>query len=135
MLIEQTLGEFMYRYPGGYNAEKISILVYSPASLENNFRVRYCIGAIDSKDSAAFLQEKDIVEISREEANSLCSSWKPSILKVMNEDLVISITAKLKKGIPLTQKEIKALDPNDDETLGLNYSRKLNIDDYINEIN
>ena len=131
VLIEKAPGEFIYKYPENYDAKKISILVYSPVSLEDNFRVKYCVGIIEDSIKKSFLQKKDIVEISKEEANILCNAWTSLVLKITNEKLVTFIINKIKQGIPLIHEEIKALDPNENTVLGINYSKKININDYI----
>jgi len=94
-------------------------------------------GIVSNKHINDFLKsntKKDIVEISSQEADDLGKSWRVPVLRILNEKLVIFIINKIKQGIPLNQKEIEALDPNNYNTLGLNYNKEFNINDYIKQI-
>lgn len=130
-LITKADGIVYYSYPVGYDSKKINILAYSNAVRELESTVRYCIGAVADEAATIFLQTSAVIEIDKKEAQSLGESWRPAILKITNEQLVIKILKKIRIGIPLVYSEIKALDPDDDKVLGINYSRSFNINEVL----
>jgi len=91
-------------------------------------------GIVDNEYINDFLKpntKEDIIEISSQEADDLGKSWRVPVLRILNEKLVVFIINKIKQRIPLSQTEIEALDPNNYNTLGLNYNKEFNINDYI----
>ena len=130
LLKEESPGQIRYIYPSGYDSRKINILAYGEEIIEDNEKVRYCIGVIEDIYKSQFLQTKKITELSEDESHTLCRKWRPSVLKITNEKVVKTILNKIKKGLPFTWDEIKAIDP-EDSALGINYSNEFNIKDYI----
>jgi len=133
ILAEESSGRLLYIYPSGYDSRKINILAYGEEAIENNERVRYCIGIIEDIYKNRFSQTKKVVVISEKEADTLCKKWRPSVLKIANEKVVVAILNKIKNGILLIGDEINAIDPENTEVLGINYSKKFNIKDYIKQ--
>ena len=131
-LIKQPNGIVSYNYPLSYDASKINILAYSDSVIINEEIIAYCIGIVNDKYINNFLNNnEDVVEISSQEADALGKVWRLPVLKILNEKLVVFIVNKIKQNIPLDKKEKEALDPNNYNTLGLNYSKNFNINDYI----
>lgn len=127
-LIDHPDGSVLYYYPVDYKADKINILVYGGEIIENDEKFLYCIGLVD--DSYRTTLPQDVVmEISKEEANQLGQEWRPQTMKITNQKLVDDIIMRLKRGIPLTWMEIKALDPRDKQ-VGINYSKEFDIHDW-----
>lgn len=133
-LVKQSNGMTNYNYPLNYDASKINVLAYSNSVVTDKEIIAYCIGIVEDKYINSFLgyiNKEDIIEISSQEADALGKAWRVPVLRILNEKLVVFIVNKIKQGIPLDQKEIEALDPNNYSTLGLNYNKEFNINDYI----
>lgn len=131
-----------YVYPPEYDATKISILCLESVGEESNVRLRdgangkkfkkmndhikkmqqyvegyeYMIGVVEDASAPQFLKSKDIVEITKTQANTAGRKWRPQQVKIHSVPKVLSILAKSVRGLePLTQKEKNAIDPDHPE--------------------
>lgn len=123
-------GKIKYKYPEGYKPNLINVIAYSPEKKDNNTKVRYCIGLIEDNNISQFNKSNDIIEISKEEADILGKEWRPSNLNIVYKNIVYNILKKLSRGITISKEERKILDP-DDSTLGINYNKKFDINNYL----
>lgn len=143
-----STGVTHYEYPIGYDAQKIKFgPIYEDGENQNVHNVVnrglndcYIVFGVDNSDVSVFLsQDKSIKngfvysseEITKSNAEILCSNWLTKKEIVKNVKAVCLACAKAARGIALTETDIKVLDPND-STLGINMTP--DIKDLLNNI-
>lgn len=122
------MGENGYIYPPNYD-NQIGRLnqghIYYDDESDGIFTLLISIpNALD------FLPE-NVTEVSGQEARVIAEKYDPSVPIITNEAMVRNLEIKSRAGIPLTQKELDALDPNNPEP-GFGMSKTLV--DKINKI-
>jgi len=132
---DQTPAGTHYTYPLEYDAKKIQVLCYeSTGELEvvqnRGNKNEYCIGVVKDEHASQFLKSKDIIEITQKNANVLGRKWRPQREKIIDQEKVMMILAKIGQGKGLTQIEKDALNPDKAEA-GINKS--VLFDDLLNE--
>ena len=96
----------------------------------------YCIGVVKDEDLTAFISSPDIVEILKQEAETLGAVWRPQVTKITDENKILDILDKVHNSQGLTQLEKDVINPDNAE-LGINKSTAFTdmLNDAIGAIN
>ncbi|MBA7641222.1 hypothetical protein ES703_48898 [subsurface metagenome] len=135
---QRTVGECHFEYPNNWSSDKISVLAYEdhPENLGNVEEACLCV--TDEETAEKLLKYPEVQEITPSEANAFGRQWRPSGVKITDEDKVVAILKKLlskpaTKAIlvkHLTGQEIDSLDENKTES-GVGKGREFNVNEFI----
>jgi len=135
---QRTTGECHFKYPNGWSSDKISVLAYEdhPENLGNVEEICLCV--TDEETAGKLLKYPEVQEVTPNEANVFGRQWRPSGVKITDEDKVVAILKKLlsKTAIRailvkhLTGQEIDSLDENKTES-GVGKGKEFNVNEFI----
>jgi len=115
---EQTQVGTHYTYPPEYDPYKIQVLCYESSLPENQINVvargnkdEFLIGCVKNIDAPQFLANPDIIEITEVEALTLGNIWTKQVEKIVDQDGLLLLLAKVAKGQELTLQEQDLLNP------------------------
>lgn len=134
----RTAGECHFEYPDGWRSDKISVLAYEdfPENLGNVEEVCLCV--TDEETARKLLKYPAVQEVTPNEASAFGRQWRPSGIKITDEDKVVAILKKLlsKSAIRailvkhLTGQEIDSLDEDKTES-GVGKGKEFNVNEFI----
>lgn len=117
-----------YDYPLGYDAQKITVMVYESMSDKGMDDIKnrgntdeYLLGLVEDEDAPQFLKSPNIEELTKQQAISIGNMWRTQIIKTTDQDRVNEILSKVVRGKLITQEDKNALDPDKPE-LGIRRS-------------
>lgn len=135
---ERQLKQCHFKYPKGWDTEKISVLAYEDHP-KNFGRVQEdCLCVTDDETGTKLLKQSGVGEISKDEANIFGRKWRPVKVFITNEVEIISIIKKIlsnqdlfraMKNI-LKQGEIDSLNEKKSKS-GIKAGKKFNIEEFI----
>jgi len=135
---QRTAGECYFKYPNDWSSDKISVLAYEdrPENLGDVEEVCLCV--TDEETAEKLLKYPEVQEITPNEANAFGRQWRPSGVKITDEDKVIAILKKLLSETAirailvkhLTEKEIDGLDEDKNES-GIERGKEFDINQFI----
>ena len=127
-----------YEYPPEYDSQKIQVLCYESVGENDKVTLRdkgtkpheFLIGVVSDEDAPGFLKSPDINVIGQASAIEKGRRWRPQVEKILDQNKVLMVLAKVARGEVLTKGDKDAINP-DNTANGINKSQKF--DDLLAE--
>lgn len=122
-----------FRWPAWWNkvVNNVQVLAYEDHPEQHGDTIEHaiCLARDDVWNNILTFDDSEdprVREISDEEANTKGRAWRPQSVRILDPRKVAQIAEKIGKGVPISDIERRALDPDDDE-IGLGRSAPFDV--------